>query len=503
MRQIVVLSIMLFFFPGCGAQEEPAEISGESVNTVGQFLAFDTFDDDVARGNLPTGWELSIGYPDDVFTLPGKDGKGQRLFIDGGKGEMSLSRFFQPQKEQFTVELDLSPVALPRGLVALYIGGDFWAWDYKEWPVCLKYEFKKDLNRASQFSYYDKSWRMTEILPGKNHWYHLKYVIDVPNQCFDLWLDGANIVSKGAFRNPTSEISCLMFYMMPRDEKVHDELLINNLKIYEGTSVPPNGAAVTPVLMPNRKEITSDEHPINKSGYRLTFNDEFSDNTLDANLWNFGRFPTDAVIDETRMKEIYPYELKDGVIKLRVEKRGNTSLDNEAISDYTQKAIASYTAPAIATWNKFEQAYGWFEIRCKMPKAYGIWEGFWLVPVKSYRGAGTAEIDVFESLSRINDRIHLALHPHWDNGAEYVNQGIRVPGLADDFHVYAINWEPEKLTYYVDGKPIGEYTGTGLPSKPLYLIVSCRTGGWAGTYVDESALPDDFEIDYVRVYQKE
>ena len=487
---------MLFFFFGCEAQEPKIQENSE------QFLAFDTFGN-VAQGKLPTGWELGMGYSGDISTLPGKDGKGSGLFFDGSKGEMSVSRFFKPQKGIFTVEVDLSPVALPKGLVALYIGGDFWAWNYTEWPVCLKYDFKKELNKASQFSYYNNSWQTTKILPEKDHWYHLKYVIDIPNQCFDLWIDGNIIVSKGAFRSPTSEFSSLMIYLMPRDTKFHDELLIDNLKIYEGESVPPDGSSVIPVMMPNQTENTSEEYPIAKPGYKLTFDDEFNDAMLDTTLWNLGRFPTDAVSDETRMKEIYPYELKEGVVKLRVEKRRNTSSDNEDISDYTQKAIASYTAPAIATWNKFEQAYGWFEIRCKMPKTYGIWEGVWLVPVKDYRGIGTAEIDVFESLSRINDRIHLALHPHWEDGAEYVNQGIRVPGLSDDFHVYAINWEPEKLTYYVDGKSIGEYTGAGLPSKPLYVIVSCRTGGWAGTFVDESTLPADFEIDYVRVYQKE
>ena len=267
------------------------------------------------------------------------------------------------------------------------------------------------------------------------------------------------------------------------------------------------GAAPSPVFDTNAQSGARSEESLSKPGWTLTFQDEFDSDTLNEDLWNLGRTKHKVKHKESTLREIYPYELNGGVLKLRVEKRKTPDATkaeefrSENFAPYTAKAIATYTAPAIATWGKFTQAYGWFEARCKMPKALGIWEGFWLYPEKPRPEA--CEIDIFESLTRWDDKISLAIHPKLKGVKSWGKGKVAVPGLSDDFHVYAVNWEPGKVTYYVDGKPVGEYLGKGVPSAPLYIIVSCRTGGWAGDAVDEGALPDDFEIDYVRVYRKE
>jgi len=241
-----------------------------------------------------------------------------------------------------------------------------------------------------------------------------------------------------------------------------------------------------------------------KPGYRLTFHDEFDGDALDATLWSYGRTPRDAVTDDDLIKELYPCEIRDGIARLRVEKRRKAhELAQAKLASYSAKALKTYTAPGIATWGKFKQAYGWFEIRCKMPQAYGIWTAFWLLPDPLRWGVGAAEIDVVEMWTRRGNRINFAVHSQRKGGPDFGNSGIRVPGLADDFHVYALDWQPGSLTLYVDGVQAYTYTGKDVPSVATYMIVSGRTDGGQSDFVDESALPDDYEIDYVRVYQKE
>lgn len=487
------------------------EPTAEHIGSPKSFLALDTFESVPGQTGLPAGWERAIGYPGWFSLQTGKDGQGQALRIDGRKGIASLYRFFEPQTGIFTVELDVSMIDDAKGLLCLYLGMDTWVEDYEKWIVCVKCDNRNSKSPAP-FEFFSKKWQTTKVTPEPLRWHHLKYVVNVPSQYFDLWIDGELAVSKCAFRNPGNKLSCLMLLTQGREENgkpmsPSNGMLVDNVAIYPTAIRPPDTAPVAPGAVP--QTITAVAASTNKSttgvpakpGYKLTFHDEFDGNSLNMNLWNYGRFPGQAITDEKLIKEYYPYELKDGVLKLCLEKRRKGKELN--MDNYTAKAAETYTAPGIATYKKFEQEYGWFEMRCKMPKAYGVWTGFWLYPIHGI--PGNAEIDIFEALTKYNDRIFFTVHPSWEkiHKNNYGKAGIRVPGLGDDFHVYALNWEPGKLTLYVDGMSVYEYTGDGIPSGPLYIIVSCRTGGWGGNFVDESALPDNFEIDYVRVYQKE
>lgn len=277
---------------------------------------------------------------------------------------------------------------------------------------------------------------------------------------------------------------------------------VDNVVVYATRQRPPDGSSVERVKDSGAKASNTVAMPAGKPGYELTFQDEFEGHTLNRDLWNFGRFPSSSRnLSEREIAEFYPYEMKDGVLRLRVEKRRDKTFTTS--DTYIAKAMANYTAPAIATWDKFEQEYGWFEIRCRMPKTVGIWTGFWCIPSKGK--PGMAEIDIFESLTRYLDKIYFNVHFQWDPKPylSFGKQNIRVPGVSEDFHTYALNWEPEKLTLFVDGVQAYEHTGKDVPFGPLYMIVSCRTGGWAGEFIDEQGLPDHFEIDDVRVYKKQ
>ena len=508
-----MLSCILFLILGicidCREVKAQADSSGGSQGSAMQqqlpperFLALNTFEALSGQMEFPVGWDRCTGNKEWVSIQSGKDG-GRGLRIDGRKGEVCLCRHFASQAGVFTVEIDIFLPSAPQGLIKISIGGGDWFLDNKKFPVNLMCDNNSAATPGS-LQFFDKKLQDNKITPELSSWHHLKFVVDVPNQIYDLWIDGVPAGSKCAFRYPWKEMHCLMLLAQGRERPgglaPGDIFVIDNVAVYPATIRPTEGSPVEPVKVPKVESGDTTAAPAGKPGYKLTFQDEFDSGALNMNLWNLGRTRSGMVADSLA-REFYPYEIKDGILKLRVEKRRNKG-EIKNNDSYSGKALSKYTAPAIASFGKFEQEYGWWEVRCKMPKTVGIWEGFWLFPLKGKPGA--AEIDIFESLSRYNDRIFFNIHYSWDQPYKnYKKSGIWVPGLADRFHTYALNWEPGKIAMYVDGIMVYEYTGNDVPVGPLYIILSCRTGGWAGDYIDEDALPDNFEVDYVRVYRKE
>ena len=121
------------------------------------------------------------------------------------------------------------------------------------------------------------------------------------------------------------------------------------------------------------------------------------------------------------------------------------------------------------------------------------------------------EIDIMEHVGYNPDVIHANVHTKTYNHAIGTGKGdkINVVAPCDDFHIYAVEWTQERLDFYFDDQKYFSFEneGTGNDTwpydKPHYLILNTAFGGtWGGREgVDESALPIQFLIDYVRVYE--
>lgn len=162
---------------------------------------------------------------------------------------------------------------------------------------------------------------------------------------------------------------------------------------------------------------------------------------------------------------------------------------------------------AIWTSNIFEQAYGYFEVRCRLQPAAGCWSAFWLMcdsqPSVGNGGVDGAEIDIVES--PFFNRSTIQHNIHWDgyaedHGAASSGDVIR-PGLYTDFHTYALEWTKEEYIFYVDGEETWRTSAGGVCTVPCYLILSVEAGSWGGELIDEQ-LPAAFLVDYVRVYKE-
>ncbi|HVR83592.1 MAG TPA: glycoside hydrolase family 16 protein [Planctomycetota bacterium] len=157
------------------------------------------------------------------------------------------------------------------------------------------------------------------------------------------------------------------------------------------------------------------------------------------------------------------------------------------------------TAGAIWTPYTFTQQYGWWEFRCKMGPGAGMDEG-----LEMY-GASVAyqDIDVPEWLGNTPNTLWLA--HHWGPAESPTNWNLispKGPDWSADFHTYAVNWQPDSITFYVDGIQYYQVTDN-VPQVPMYIVISSGSGGpgnWGGD-INASTCPNSMVIDYVRVYQ--
>jgi beta-glucanase (GH16 family) len=174
-----------------------------------------------------------------------------------------------------------------------------------------------------------------------------------------------------------------------------------------------------------------------------------------------------------------------------------------------------YTSARLITKGKFSQAYGRFESRLRVPRGQGLWPAFWLLGEDITRVGWPAcgEIDVMESIGREPSTVHGTVHGPGYSGASGVGASYGLPGgarFADDFHVFAVEWEPGVLRWYVDGLHYHTLTPDKLPAgakwvfdHPFFILLNVAVGGlWPGDPDQTTTFPQTMAVDYVRVYQR-
>jgi len=100
----------------------------------------------------------------------------------------------------------------------------------------------------------------------------------------------------------------------------------------------------------------------------------------------------------------------------------------------------------------------------------------------------------------LDDRVQHTFH--WDGyGKDHKSEGkiVKVPGVMEGWHTFAIWWTPEEYVFYVDGKETWRTKGGGPSQVPEYILLSDEIGKWAGA-IAKAKLPDAVLVDYVRVY---
>ncbi len=237
-----------------------------------------------------------------------------------------------------------------------------------------------------------------------------------------------------------------------------------------------------------------------------TFNDDFNGDTLDASVWSiYGANYWDKLTHWSKDDVL----VGDGVVKLRYEKKTGHQNDDPAQKE------SPYQAGYIHTYDKWVQRYGYFESRMKLPKAPGLWPAFWLMPDRGTPGdpqwkrqmteQGGMEFDILEHLTRWGpNRYNIAMHY---DGYGKNHKAIGTPVVygqpdKDGYITAGLLWTPGSAIYYCNGVEVARWENERVGSVPEMMMFTLPMGGWDNNALDDSKLPDDFVIDYVRVWQR-
>lgn len=176
---------------------------------------------------------------------------------------------------------------------------------------------------------------------------------------------------------------------------------------------------------------------------------------------------------------------------------------NGMLTITAQRTPTGWVSGLLDTKTTWTQQYGLFEARIKVPRGPGLWPAFWAY----YSSTGVeAEIDAMEicanpiGMNNGNDVSLLHQYVHWANAGS-VGRNTRTVDLSLDFHIYAVDWRADHISYYLDGVELWRFTDVAhIPNMPLPLIVNLAVGGaWCGP--SDATTPDGAQmlVDWIRV----
>jgi beta-glucanase (GH16 family) len=171
-----------------------------------------------------------------------------------------------------------------------------------------------------------------------------------------------------------------------------------------------------------------------------------------------------------------------------------------------------YTSARLKTQGLFARTHGRFEARIRVPRGQGIWPAFWMLgaDISSVGWPRCGEIDIMENIGREPGIVHGTVHGPGYSGANGIGRATSLASgaFADDFHIYAVDWQPGEIRWLLDGKQYYRITPTDLPAgaswafdHPFFLLLNVAVGGgWPGDPDTTSTFPQQMVVDYVRVY---
>lgn len=240
-----------------------------------------------------------------------------------------------------------------------------------------------------------------------------------------------------------------------------------------------------------------------------TLNESFDGDKLNEKVWT-PRLCWDGPV------QLHVYSEKNvivegGYLKIKSERKHGHEYDDPNLGE------RDFTSGAVTTLGKWMQKYGYIEARMKSPKALGLWPCFWLMPDRGEghgdiwqrrnTGDGGMEVDIWEHLTSFGP-YHYNIACHWDGyGEEHKATGfwLNYNELdAEGFVVAGLLWEPGRLTWFCNGKPVSSWEcGDRVGTVPEYIKLTTQIGGWAGDVPEDHLLtPEYFVIDYVRAWQR-
>ncbi|WP_260600026.1 glycoside hydrolase family 16 protein [Sphingomonas endolithica] len=233
--------------------------------------------------------------------------------------------------------------------------------------------------------------------------------------------------------------------------------------------------------------------------------DEFDGTAVDQKKWRF-----DTAFNKTgwfnNEKQYYAKDrpentrLADGRLVIEARREALSTMPDWGGQGYSSAKLVA-TKPT---------RYGFYEIRAKLPCARGAWPAIWMLP-QSGKWPEMGEIDIMEMVGHDANVIHATLHTGLFNHVKGTQRGAQrtIPTACTEFHRYQMDWTADSITIGVDDRAYMRVRndqagghGAWPFDKPFNLILNLAIGGdWGGAKgIDDTALPQRIEVDYVRLW---
>jgi beta-glucanase (GH16 family) len=248
-------------------------------------------------------------------------------------------------------------------------------------------------------------------------------------------------------------------------------------------------------------------------GYQLVWSDEFNvDGTPDPKNWTYEK-------GFARNEELQWYQpdnatVRGGllVIEGRKERVANPSYQAGSSDWKLNRQYAEYTSTSMTTWNLQSWQYGRFEMRARIPTGAGMWPAWWTLGI-SGEWPSSGEIDIMEYykgniLANVACGTATRWQAKWDSSTKAVSS--LGAGWADNFHVWRMDWDDQKIDLYVDDLQMNTTAlssmlnadGTSPFKQKHYMLVNLAIGGVNGGDPSGTTFPVKYEVDWIRVFQK-
>jgi len=231
---------------------------------------------------------------------------------------------------------------------------------------------------------------------------------------------------------------------------------------------------------------------------KVVWEENFNGDKLEMQSWNF----------ETG--DGCPFLCGWGNNERQTYTKENHMVKNGLLYISAKKEGQKYTSSRITTKGKKEFQYGKIEVRAKLPKGKGLWPAFWMLGsnIDSVGWPLCGEIDILEYVGKEPGTIFTTLHTADSHGTSVNTRKDKVKGIEEGFHTYAIDWSKDKMDFFIDSnlfysfQPRNKSVEVWPYDQPFYLILNMAVGGnFGGPEVDDLIFPQEFVIDYIRVYQ--
>ena len=247
----------------------------------------------------------------------------------------------------------------------------------------------------------------------------------------------------------------------------------------------------------------------NREGWDIVWQDEFDGASLDINKWShevgghgFGNNELQYYTDDSSNSFV-----DNGILHIRAkyEPAGIGSPNN----------LRNFSSARLRTVGKGDWQYGRIDVRAKIALGQGIWPAIWMLPSDWIYGGWpkSGEIDIMEHVGHDEGRIHGSVHTESYNhiiGTQRTNSKL-IENVKTLFHIYSIEWSEQKIDFFIDDTLHFTFKNdfkndfrTWPFNERFHLLLNVAVGGnWPGPPNNTTVFPQDMEVDYVRVYEKQ